>query len=70
MVETIAAGLGHSIRMLLVLVRALPGIVGPLVILYGVWMFDYRLALILGGVALLAADLRIGRIRPQPEDGK
>lgn len=70
MVEAIAAGLGHTLRFLLMLIRTLPGLVGPIALVYGVWLFDYRAAIIAGGVILWLADLRIGRIRPAPEEPK
>lgn len=64
MVETVAAGLGHLIRLLLILLRMLPGIIGPITAITGVWMLNHPAAYILAGLVLWAADLRIGSIRP------
>jgi hypothetical protein len=48
----------------------LPGLVGPLVVVYGFWLAWPPLGFIVAGVILIAADLRIGRIGPIPEAGK
>lgn len=66
MVETIAAGLGHTFRGLLMLVRLLPGIAGPVAIVYGLWLFDYRIALVIGGGFLILADLRLAPAATPP----
>lgn len=68
MVEAIAAGLGHTLRALLIFFRALPGLIGPLVVVGGVWMLNHPAAYILAGLILWAADLRMGWIRPAPKD--
>lgn len=68
MVEAIATGLGLTVRALLIFIKALPGLAGPAAVVYGIWLFDYRVALIVGGCILVAADLRIGRIRPTSKD--
>ena len=70
MVEAIAAGLGYTLRALLIFLRALPGLAGPVVIVIGVWLFDYRVALVVAGIILVLADLRIGRIGPASEEPK
>jgi len=57
----VAASLGYLLRLLLNSLRVLPGVVGPLAVVYGVWLYDPRIACILGGLILWAADLRIGR---------
>lgn len=71
MVEALAAGLGYTLRFLLSAIRALPGLVGPAAIVFGLWFYDYRLAIIVGGVILWLADLLIGQSRPRakPTDG-
>lgn len=62
-VEAIATGFGHALRGLLIFLRILPGIVGPLVVVYGVWMLNHAAAVILAGLILWAADLQIPGIR-------
>jgi hypothetical protein len=46
----------------------LPGLAGPVAVVVGLWLYDYRLALVVAGVILVLADLRIGRIHPAPKD--
>lgn len=58
-IELAAALLGHLARLLLAFTRVLPGLLGPAVVVVGLWLFDYRIALIVAGVILIAADLRI-----------
>ena len=58
-VGALAAFLGVFVRWLIILLRMAPGVVGPVAIVYGVWMYDPRPAVILGGVILWLADLRI-----------
>lgn len=70
MVEAIAAGLGHTLRVLLGLLRSLPGLIGPIAIVAGVWMIYRPAALILCGVILILADLRIGSTQRKPEERK
>lgn len=68
MVGQIAAGLGYTIRALLSFLRVLPGLAGPVAVVVGLWLFDYRIALIVAGVILVVADLRIGRASPTSKD--
>jgi hypothetical protein len=70
MVEAIAAGFGHTLRLLLVLFRALPGLVGPVAIVGGVWFIYWPAALIVAGVILVLADLRIGLPATRGKDDK
>lgn len=70
MVEAIATGLGLTLRALLTLLRALPGLAGPVAVVYGIWLFDYRVALVVGGLILILADLRVGLARPQAKETK
>jgi len=65
MVEAIAAGLGHLLRLLWVGLRSLPGVAGPVVAIAGVWLIAdipvwHALAIVLAGIVLVVADLRIG----------
>lgn len=53
------------------LLRLLPGIAGPVAIVYGLWLFDYRIALIVGGAFLILADLRLDpAVAPPPSTPK
>lgn len=70
MVEAIAAGFGHTLRLLLVLIRMLPGLVGPVAIVAGVWFIFWPAALIVAGVILILADLRIGIPTTRGKDEK
>lgn len=70
MVEAIAAGLGYTLRMLAILLRSLPGVAGPIGLVFGIWLFDYRMAIIVGSLILIVADLRIGLLRTKPEADK
>lgn len=68
MIEAIAAGAGYTLRALLVLFRLLPGIVGPISVLAGVWLLSdwpvgHAIAVILAGLILWAVDLQIPGIR-------
>jgi hypothetical protein len=67
-VGQIAAGLGYTVRALLSFLRVLPGLVGPVAVVIGIWLFDYRIALIVAGAILVVADLRIGRVTPTSKD--
>jgi len=53
----IAAGLGYVIRLLLSILRALPGVVGPLAMVYGVWLLSRPAGYIVAGLVLWAWDV-------------
>ncbi len=67
MVGAIAAGLGYTVRALLALLRVLPGIVGPVVAVYGVWLLSRPAGYIAGGLVLWAADVVSSRPAPEPK---
>lgn len=69
MVGTVAAGLGYLIRGLLSFLRTLPGIVGPVVLVYGFWLIYEPAGWIVGGLALWAFDILTSRPAPKPERG-
>jgi hypothetical protein len=53
-IEIGAAALGHTLRILVLLLMALPQVAALALIVYGVWLFDHRVAIIITGVILLA----------------
>jgi hypothetical protein len=62
-VETAATLLGLLVRSIWLLILSLPQLAGFGLLIYGVWLFDYRAALILTGIVLLA--LSGPRTRPK-----
>lgn len=57
MVGAIAAGLGFVVRLLASIVRALPGIVGPMVVIYGVWLVYEPGGWIVAGLVIWLWDI-------------
>jgi hypothetical protein len=57
MTAAIAAGLGYVIRLFLSIVRVLPGVVGPLAMVYGVWLLSQPAGYIVAGLVLWAWDV-------------
>lgn len=57
MTAAIAAGLGYVIRLFLSIARALPGVVGPLAMVYGVWLLSRPAGYIVAGLVLWAWDV-------------
>lgn len=57
MTAAIAAGLGYVIRLLLSILRVLPGVVGPLAVVYGVWLLSQPAGYIVAGLVLWAWDV-------------
>lgn len=68
MVEAIATGLGLTLRALLRFLRIIPGIAAPVGLVYGIWLYDYRVAIIVGSMALFLLDVRIGAGPPQGKE--
>lgn len=62
MVGAVAAGLGHTIRVLLWFAAKLPLLVGVGLILYGLSLMDVRAAYIAGGILLIFL------LNPRPTD--
>ena len=70
MVGAIAAGTGFVVRALLATLRALPGIMGPLLLVYGCWLLHEAAGYIVAGVVLWLADIVRGLpARPAPDRG-
>jgi hypothetical protein len=57
MVGAVASGLGYLVRALLVLLRSLPGIVGPLLVIYGVDLIYRPAGWIVAGLMVWALDV-------------
>jgi ABC-type Fe3+ transport system permease subunit len=57
MVGAIAAGLGWTARFLATLLRALPGVIGPVAVVYGVWAIYGPAGWIAAGLVLWAWDV-------------
>lgn len=55
----LAALLGYIARLVVGLVKVLPGLVGPALIVIGVSMFSIPAAVIVAGIALLLLDRRV-----------
>lgn len=60
MVGAIAAGLGFVVRLLASIVRALPGIVGPMVVVYGVWLVYEPAGWVVAGLVIWLWDIVTG----------
>jgi hypothetical protein len=57
MVGAIAAGLGFTVRLLASLLRAAPGVVGPVIAIYGVWLVYRPAGYIVAGLVVWAVDI-------------